>query len=124
MADGIPLVVSEIIEDGGLTTGQIAELLPSYRGDAEHADKVTVFRHITKGARDRSGRIVKLEAARFGGMWLTSKAALARFMARLTGATEEVSGNSESTAKNKPRPASQRAKAAEAAGRRLAAAGA
>jgi hypothetical protein len=44
----------------------------------------TVWRWALKGVHAVDGRLVKLEAARVGGRWLTSKEALARFSAALT----------------------------------------
>lgn len=105
---------SEILSGDALNIAQAARIVPGFRGN-ENIDQSTVWRWINHGAKDTSGRIVKLGAARLGGRWLTSRGALARFMAALTDAAE-------------PAPAArserERQRSAEAANARLAAAGA
>jgi hypothetical protein len=44
----------------------------------------TILRWILKGSRSLTGQVVRLEAVRFGGRWLTSKQALQRFAEALT----------------------------------------
>ncbi len=46
----------------------------------------TIIRWITRGVRVK-GQVIKLEALRLGGRWVTSTQALDRFMARLTAAS-------------------------------------
>ena len=41
---------------------------------------------MTKGSPTAGGAVVRLEAVRVGGRWLTSRAAVARFVAALTAA--------------------------------------
>src|SRR4051812_40605845 len=55
-------------------------------GESRPVHTGTVIRWITRGVRVR-GQIVKLEALRLGGRWVTSTKALDRFMAKLTAAT-------------------------------------
>jgi hypothetical protein len=60
-----------------------AKLYPSFRnGRPTHIS--TLLRHITKGVRLANGEIVRLEGARLGGRWITSREAVQRFMERLT----------------------------------------
>jgi Protein of unknown function (DUF1580) len=44
----------------------------------------TLLRWISEGSRGPGGELVKLEAVRLGGRWLTSREALQRFVERLT----------------------------------------
>jgi hypothetical protein len=46
----------------------------------------TIIRWISRGVCVR-GQVIKLEALRLGGRWITSRPALDRFMARLTAAS-------------------------------------
>jgi len=50
----------------------------------------TIYLWVTKGSRSPTGEMVRLEAFRLGGHWVTSKAALSRFAARLTPSMTEV----------------------------------
>lgn len=43
----------------------------------------TIIRHITKGIKTPAG-VVKLEATRIGGRWVTTREAIDRFSERLT----------------------------------------
>jgi hypothetical protein len=58
-------------------------LLPSNRA-GKRAAFSTIWRWILKGVCSIDGRVVKLEAARVGARWLTSKEAIERFSAALT----------------------------------------
>ena len=58
-------------------------LFPGHRG-GKCVDPSTVFRWVTKGLRTPARRVVKLEAVRVGGRWITSNGAVARFVAALT----------------------------------------
>jgi hypothetical protein len=66
-----------------LSLSAAGRLFPGHRGGKSVAPS-TVFRWVTKGLRTTAGRVVRLEAARVGGRWLTSNPALARFVAALT----------------------------------------
>jgi hypothetical protein len=83
MADSTPLVLAEIIAGDALGLGATARLLPAHRGEGR-ASATTIWRWITLGTRTADGRVVRLEAARVGGRWLTSRAALGRYAAALT----------------------------------------
>jgi hypothetical protein len=65
------------------------------------------FRWIVKGVPDRDGNRVRLEAVRVGGKWLTTHAALRRFIEATTPRFEE--------ANSVPRSASARLRASERA---------
>ena len=61
-------------------------LLPGHRANT-HIDGATIWRWITKGAKSTSGGVVRLEAVRVGGRWVTSAAAVRRFVTALTEAS-------------------------------------
>lgn len=83
MADSTPSVLAEIIAGDALGLSAAARSLPAHRGDGPAAPS-TIWRWILRGNRTIDGRVVKLEAARLGSRWLTSKAAITRFMEALT----------------------------------------
>ena len=88
---------------------EVARRFPSARG-AGRIHPQTVVRWIQRGVKAASGRRVKLEAVRVGYRWMTSEAAVKRF---LTSATE-----SETPAPSLRSP-SQRQKVSEAAAHEL-----
>jgi hypothetical protein len=66
-----------------LTLTEACALLPRGRnGSRPHLS--TLVRWITHGAPAPDGRLVRLAAARCGGKWVTSRAALNEFVAVLT----------------------------------------
>lgn len=83
MADSTPSIQSEIIAGDALGLSAAARLLPAHRGEGR-ASASTIWRWIRTGTRTGDGRVVRLEAARIGGRWLTSKAAITRYMSALT----------------------------------------
>ena len=82
----IPQVLAEIQSGDGLSLSAAGRLFPGHRANGT-VDPSTVFRWLTKGTRSPGGQTVKLEAVRVGGRWLTSRGAVARFVADLTAAT-------------------------------------
>ncbi|MBM3983734.1 MAG: DUF1580 domain-containing protein [Planctomycetes bacterium] len=80
-------VLSEILAGDALGLSAAARLFPAHRGTGR-ASPSTVWRWIKTGTRTSDGRAVKLEAARLGTRWLTSKAAINRYMAALTPTTD------------------------------------
>ncbi|QJW95617.1 DUF1580 domain-containing protein [Frigoriglobus tundricola] len=110
-------VLSEIQAGDGLALSAAGRLFPAHRGEGTVGPS-TVFRWVTKGARSNSGQPVKLEAVRVGGRWLTSRAAVARFVHALTDAAAPA------PAAPAPRTPTARQKASERAGRELAKRGA
>jgi hypothetical protein len=68
----------------------------------------TLVRWITRGVRSPSGEVVRLEAARLGGRWVSSLEALQRFTDRLTPRIDD-------TPMPIPRSPGQRARGAEQA---------
>lgn len=110
----IPDVITEIVAGDGLTMGQVASLLPAHRGTAK-ATTSSVWRWVTAGARGVGGRVVRLEAAKFGGRFLTSRQALARFAAALTSADAGTGGDPDP----KPRSPAARKRASNLAAKKL-----
>jgi hypothetical protein len=55
---------------------------PARNGKKTHIS--TLLRWAIKGAKAPNGTIVRLEAMRLGGRWVTSREAIQRFMAALT----------------------------------------
>jgi hypothetical protein len=86
-ADPVPQVLSEIQSGEGLSLSAAGRLFPGHRGNGT-VDPSTVFRWVTKGMRTPDGRVMRLEAVRVGGRWLTSRGAVARFVSALTAAAD------------------------------------
>ncbi len=72
-----------IVSESLLSFHDAARMLPPNRV-GKSVNFSTVWRWALKGVRTIDGHRVKLEAARVGGRWLTSKQALERFAAALT----------------------------------------
>lgn len=104
-------VLSEIAAGGGLSLPQIARRLPSCRKDRPVSPSC-VWRWISHGIRLADGRVVKLEAARLAGRWLSSAAAIERFLAAQQPPRAEEAGPA-------PRTAGARQRAAERAAEQL-----
>lgn len=82
----MPAVTSPLAGETLLTLRQIAKLRPAHRGEKKSLNVTTVLRWVIHGARALTGVRVKLEAIRSGDRWLSSREALDRFEAALTGA--------------------------------------
>ena len=89
-----------------------SKLLPGHRENS-HIDSATVWRWITKGAKATGGKVVRLEACRVGSRWLTSAAAVTRFVTALTAASTSGSGE-EGAVPASPAQRNRRAAAASA----------
>jgi DNA-binding XRE family transcriptional regulator len=76
-------VFEEIANGQDMSLQEAARILPSSRSGVR-AHFSTIFRWVLKGVKLPDGQNVKLEAARLGGKWVTTKAALMRFMAAQT----------------------------------------
>ncbi len=75
-------VLDEILSGDALTLSAVAQLIPAHRGGGRMSPS-TVWRWVVQGTR-AAGRMVKLEAARVGNRWLTSRSAVTRYMTALT----------------------------------------
>jgi hypothetical protein len=109
--DPIPQLLAEIQAGGGLSLSAAGRLFPAHRGNGT-VDPSTVFRWVTKGARAADVRVVRLEAVRVGGRWLTSRPAVARFVAALTSA---ATPNTDTPATTPRTPAARRRASEKAA---------
>ena len=85
--EAVPQVLTEIQVGGGLSLSAAGKLFPGHRG-GKSVDPSTVFRWVTRGTRIGDGLMMRLEAVRVGGRWLTSRGAVARFVAALTAAAD------------------------------------
>jgi hypothetical protein len=115
ISEPVPQVLSEIQDGQGLALSAAGRLFPGHRGGSA-VDPSTVFRWVTAGAKTPAGGRVRLEAVRVGGRWLTSRGAVARFVAALTVAADP-------SPTPPPRSPDARRRASEKAGERLTKAG-
>lgn len=83
MSTSTPQIITEIVNGDALGMSAAARLISGRRGGSR-ACPSTIWRWMNEGSRSAEGQIVKLEAARVGGHWFTSKAALTRFIEALT----------------------------------------
>jgi hypothetical protein len=67
----------------------------------------TVWRWVLRGVRGADGEVVRLEAARVGGRWFTSREALARFTDYLTPRFDNVASPAPRTPRQADRAARQ-----------------
>jgi hypothetical protein len=72
-------VAEEIARGEGLTLAQAARCLPQSRND-KPVSPSTLWRWAHSGVKLADGTRVRLEVARLGCRWLTSRAALVRFL--------------------------------------------
>lgn len=108
-------VLSEIQAGDGLNLSAAGRLFPAHRG-AGTVNPSTVFRWVKQGARSAGGQLVRLDAVRVGGRWLTSRGAVARFVRALTDATPSAGP---ATVPARPRTDAARQKASARAAREL-----
>jgi hypothetical protein len=78
-----------ILQETMVTLHEAAQTFPSNRA-GKKMNFSTVWRWGLKGVRAIDGRVVKLELARVGGRWLTSKEALQRFSAALAPTNDDA----------------------------------
>jgi hypothetical protein len=106
----VPQVLIEILAGQGQSLAAAVRPLPAHRGKGS-VNPCTAFRWVTKGVKTPDGRVVKLEAARVGGRWLTTPEAVARFLQSLTAAADPIATRSLPTPRSETasRRASERA---------------
>jgi hypothetical protein len=73
----------DTLNESILSLAQAAKLLPLGRSGRPVTFNC-VLRWVREGQRSPDGRVVKLEALRLGGRWVTSREAIQRFATRLT----------------------------------------
>jgi hypothetical protein len=94
-----------------INLNEATRFVPASRG-AKRTHLSTILRWILTGAKAHSGEVIRLEALRLGGKWVTSREALQRFAERLTPSLE---GRHTAT----PRPPTTRQRASEQAAKEL-----
>ena len=104
-------VLTEIQAGDALSISKACEVFPGHSGQPRLAF-TTFYRWITKGVSTPAG-VVKVEAVRCGARWLTSQAAVNRFIVALT---EAQTSNTGGTA---PRSPTARNRASDEAEREL-----
>jgi hypothetical protein len=77
-------VIQEIVSGQGVPLSEVAELCPSPRSQSGHRHTTTLLRWVRNGVKLSDGTVTRLEAARVGTRWLTSRAAIVRFITALT----------------------------------------
>lgn len=73
----------DLAAESPLSLADAAKLIPPAR-NGKRCHLSTPLRWVLKGAKALDGTVVKLEAIRLGGRWITSREALQRFAERLT----------------------------------------
>lgn len=101
----------DLTNEQAISLEEAAKLIPPSRG-ARRTQFSTLLRWITKGVRSPSGDVVRLDAIRVGGRWVTSAQAVQRFGEALT---PRLDGDRPPA----PRTPDRRRRAAERAGRQL-----
>jgi hypothetical protein len=96
----------------GLSLAEAAKLIPPSRG-GKRTHLSTILRWILHGAKGPQGSVVRLEAVRLGGRWLTTCEAIHRFTERLTPSVDPASTS------GTPQTPGQQQRAAERAAREL-----
>jgi hypothetical protein len=119
MVDSISQVLSEIINGDALGMGAAARLVPSYRGGSDHARPSTIWRWIVTGLTTPTGAVIRLESARVGNRWLTSRKAMERFFIALTESATPPTDPTPTPPIPTQRSVSARRKRSEAAARKL-----
>src|SRR5262249_58033800 len=95
-------VLDEIAQGQGLSLTQAARLFPS----ARRGRPVTlscVLRWVLGGVRAAEGGRIRLEAARLSGRWLTTAAAIRRFLAAQTPRLDDSPPPAPRTPRQRPR---------------------
>jgi hypothetical protein len=104
-------LLSEISAGKGEVLSKAGRRLPPSRGD-NHPTLSCLLRWIQDGVLGPNGKRIRLEAARCGGRWLTTAAAIERFIA-----AQSPSISDEPTPA--PRPAGKRQRASQRAAAQL-----
>ena len=108
-------VIQEIANGDGVPLSEVAGLNPTTRSKSGHSHTTTPLRWVRNGVKRPDGTVVRLEAARVGTRWLTSRPAIIRFITALNQSEQPTPTPTLSTQVNKKRAASA-AKLLEQAG--------
>jgi hypothetical protein len=76
-------MTDRILQETIINIHEAATLFPG-RDGKKKLNFSTVWRWVLKGLRTNDGRLIRLEAVRLGGRWVTSREAIARFTEALT----------------------------------------
>jgi hypothetical protein len=114
-------IISEIVAGEALSMGEAGRIIPALRGQ-KRTDPATIWRWVNRGHKLPDGSVLKLEAAKMAGRWLTSKPALGRFLERITAAS--IPQSEDTTPPVQARTVSTRQKSSQRASAKLAAMGA
>jgi len=106
-----PLVIAEVASGQGISLASAAQRVPSFR-PGKPTNVATLWRWGLDGIRLQDGTRLRLEVCRFGGRWVTTEAALARFIKAQTPRMESEQAEA-------PRTPTQRQKAADRATQQL-----
>ncbi len=112
-------LLDEIADGQGEPLTRLARRVPTYRSDNTPTSLSCLVRWVLTGVKLPNGARIRLEAARLSGRWISTPAALARFIQAQTPAL----GSGESKNTTTTRTLSARQRAIERADRELAAAG-
>jgi hypothetical protein len=107
--------VLDLTTEAALPLAAAAKLIPPGR-NGKRCHLSTVLRWIQRGARSPDGRIVRLEGARLGSRWVTSREALQRFSEALTPRLDTGPAPARRTLKQRARAAAKAAAALKQAG--------
>lgn len=101
----------DVLNEDSMTLAEAGRLLPHGPG-GKLVHRSTLLRWITRGVTAVDGSRVRLEAAKLGDRFVTSRQAVVRFMEALTPALDSEPAPS-------PRTPQQRRRAVERAGKKL-----
>jgi hypothetical protein len=104
-------IMSNLLSEQLLSLSMAAKKIPPYRG--HRTNPSTIFRWIRSGVKLADGHVLKLEALRIAGRWVTSAEAIERFVAAQNQPTDEA------PFQQSPRTPGQRRSASEHAGKQL-----
>ena len=98
-----------------LSTEQLVSL--SQAANNLSTDNSTVWRWMMRGCKSRAGILVKLDACKVGGKWITSLEAIQKFSAALTEANAPAETPKTRTPKHRQRSSGKAARKLATAGR-------
>jgi hypothetical protein len=107
--------VIDLTAETPLPLAAAAKLVPPGR-NGKRCHLSTLLRWICEGAKAPSGEVVRLDALRLGGRWLTSREALQRFAERLTPHLSDSPPPAPRTPTARSRAAARAARELESAG--------
>jgi hypothetical protein len=110
-----PQITNEIAAGEGLYLSAAAKLFPPYRL-GRPVSLACVLRWIVDGVRGPNAECIHLEAARLAGKWVTTPAAISRFLLAQTPEGSDCPMSQHRTTRQRQRAAERAEKALEAMG--------